>query len=70
MFLLKLLLAVCAMAAALWLAAGDGQRWVAAGAIPRVVWLVGVVSLGGAVYFATLWLLGFRLRDFKRFEAS
>ena len=69
MFLFKLLLAVSAMAGALWFAAGDGQRWVSAGAIPRVVWLVGAVSLGGGVYFATLWLLGFRWQDFKRFEA-
>ncbi len=69
-FLLKLLLAVCAMAAALWLAAGDGQRWVSAGAMLRIVWLSGVITLGAGVYFATLWLLGFRLRDFSRLEIT
>jgi putative peptidoglycan lipid II flippase len=67
-FLLKLVVAVAAMAAVLWFAAGEAQRWLAASASLRVMWLVGVVVLGAGVYFATLWLLGFRTRDFARFE--
>jgi putative peptidoglycan lipid II flippase len=67
-FLLKLLCAVVVMAAAVWFAAGEPQRWVVASTTVRVAWLTGVVTLGAAVYFATLWLLGFRLADFKRRE--
>lgn len=68
-FLLKLTVAVLAMAAALWFAAGEPQRWLAASATVRVVWLTGVVTLGAGVYFVALWLMGFRLRDFARSEA-
>ena len=35
-----------------------------------VAWLLAVVSLGAAVYFAALWLLGFRVRHFARFESK
>jgi peptidoglycan biosynthesis protein MviN/MurJ (putative lipid II flippase) len=28
--------------------------------------LTGVVAAGGAVYFACLWLVGFRVRDFQK----
>jgi putative peptidoglycan lipid II flippase len=69
-FLLKLLCAVLVMAAAVWWAADTPQRWIAATTSVRVAWLSGVVVLGAAVYFATLWLLGFRLRDFARFESK
>ncbi len=63
-FLFKLLLAVYAMAAVLWIAADAGTVWLAAGASARVMHLAWVITLGAATYFATLWLLGFRLRDF------
>jgi putative peptidoglycan lipid II flippase len=68
-FLLKLTVAVLVMAAALWFAAGEPQRWLAASATVRVMWLAGVVALGAGVYFAALWLMGFRVRDFARSEA-
>jgi putative peptidoglycan lipid II flippase len=68
-FLLKLLLAVALMGAVIGFAAGAPQRWIAAAATVRMAWLTGVVALGAAVYFAALWLLGFRLADFKRYEA-
>jgi putative peptidoglycan lipid II flippase len=32
----------------------------------RVVRLAAVCAAGAAAYFAALWLLGFRLRDFSR----
>ena len=69
-FLLKLLLAVTVMAAVVWFAADAPQRWFAAVWQVRVAWLTGVVVLGATVYFATLWLLGFRVRDFSRFESK
>jgi putative peptidoglycan lipid II flippase len=68
-FLLKLLIAVCVMAALLWFAAGDTLTWIGLSAYGRVWRLIWVVMLGAASYFAVLWLLGFRPADFKRFEA-
>ena len=69
MFLFKLLVAVLLMAAAVWFAVGEPQRWLTMAWKLRVAWLTGVVILGAVVYFAALWLLGFRLADFKRYEA-
>jgi len=34
--------------------------------LARVLRLTGVVALGAAAYFGTLWLLGFWLRNFVR----
>jgi putative peptidoglycan lipid II flippase len=68
-FLLKLLIAVCAMAILLWFTAGDALMWIGLNAHGRVWRLTWVVLLGAASYFAVLWLLGFRLADFKRYEA-
>lgn len=65
-FVLKLALAVYVMGSVLWLLAGDATSWLAAGALERVARLALLVAAGGAAYFATLWLLGFRLRDFSR----
>ena len=70
MFLCKLMFAVALMAGVVWFAAGDAQRWFAASGWVRVAWLLAVVSLGAAVYFAALWLLGFRVRHFARFESK
>jgi putative peptidoglycan lipid II flippase len=63
-FLGKLALAVGAMGAALWWASGSATAWLAAPAAQRVAHLAALVALGAAVYFAVLWALGFRLRDF------
>jgi putative peptidoglycan lipid II flippase len=68
-FLFKLLVAVLLMAAAVWFAAGEPQRWLVLNWKMRVAQLCGVVLLGATVYFAALWVLGFRLRDFTRHEA-
>lgn len=70
LFLGKLLGAVLLMAAVLWFAAGDSQRWINANASWRVLWLMGLVTLGASVYFAALWVMGFRVRDFARFEVK
>ena len=69
-FLFKLLLAVGVMAAALWFTAGEPALWMAASAPVRALRLTGLVLLGAAVYFAALWLMGFRMRDFSRREAN
>ena len=69
-FLLKLVLAIAAMGAGLWFAAGADATWLTGGTLQRVLHLSALVALGVVIYFATLWLLGFRLRDFKRRAAE
>ena len=69
-FLLKLGLALYAMAVVLWLAVGANASWLAMGAVTRATNLAWVVALGVSTYFAALWLLGFRLRDFSRRAAE
>ena len=66
MFALKIALAIAAMGACLWFAAGGSEAWLAAAPTAKVVKLAGVVSAGAAAYFGALWLLGFRLQDFVR----
>jgi putative peptidoglycan lipid II flippase len=54
------------MAAALWLASGGDAAWIAMDGAVRAASLVWTVALGAVTYFAALWLLGFRLRDFAK----
>lgn len=65
-FILKLLLAVYAMAVVLWWLAGAPAEWLAAGAWTRVLKLALLVLAGSSTYFGMLWLCGFRWRDFNR----
>ena len=65
-FLTKVLLALAVMAAVLWLTAGASSWWMHVSAQARVLRMAGLVALGSAAYFGTLWALGFRLRDFAR----
>ena len=69
-FVAKLAVALIAMTAVLWFAAGADAAWLTMSAGAKVARLAGVVMLGAATYFATLALLGFRLRDFKRRTVS
>jgi putative peptidoglycan lipid II flippase len=62
----KVLLALAAMALALWAAAPPDAWWLASRAALRAEAIAGLVLLGLAVYFGSLWLLGFRLADFSR----
>ncbi|HMW16370.1 MAG TPA: murein biosynthesis integral membrane protein MurJ [Accumulibacter sp.] len=70
MFYGKLALALAAMALALWWATGETAHWLAWRTTERLWHLSGVIAFGAGVYFATLWLAGFRLRDFKRRAAD
>lgn len=65
-FLLKLLLALIVMAVALYFAMGDTSAWLHYGLFKRLIYLSGLVTLGGVSYFATLMLLGFKPRDYIR----
>jgi putative peptidoglycan lipid II flippase len=66
----KLVMALFAMSAALWFTAGGSSAWLAMGAEQRVLRLCGVIAAGALAYFVTLWLLGFRLRDFNQRAAE
>jgi putative peptidoglycan lipid II flippase len=68
-FLLKAAAALAAMALALWLAMDPAAWWLGASGWTRVAAVTGLVLLGGAAYFGSLWLLGFRLADFSRRSA-
>lgn len=63
-FLVKLALALAAMALVLWFAMGNETYWLTSGVAARIARLVLLVVLGAVVYLGSLWLLGFRLRDF------
>ncbi|THF63527.1 murein biosynthesis integral membrane protein MurJ [Pseudothauera rhizosphaerae] len=65
-FFTKLLVALAAMGAVLWFAAGPDALWVQEHGIARALRLAVVVVAGAAAYFAALFALGFRLRDFRR----
>jgi putative peptidoglycan lipid II flippase len=65
-FLGKLLIALAAMGATLWLACGPVQWWLEAPASARILRLAGLVGAGATVYFLVLVLLGFRARDYVR----
>lgn len=66
LFLAKLAAAMALMGVALWIGVGQETDWLHFGGVERTARLTGLVALGAVTYFATLWILGFRLRDFKR----
>lgn len=65
-FSLRLLIALLVLGAVLWFSAGTDASWLGRTGAQRALHLGGVVAGGVLAYFATLWLLGFRLRDFRR----
>ena len=67
-FYAKLALAIVFMGVALWFSSGETADWLRWSLSDRLFRLTILVTFGAAVYFATLWLTGFRLRDFTRRE--
>ncbi len=65
-FSVRLLLALLILGGVLWFAAGTDASWFAKNGAQRALHLGAVVGGGILAYFATLGLLGFRLRDFRR----
>ncbi|HLB17342.1 MAG TPA: murein biosynthesis integral membrane protein MurJ [Burkholderiales bacterium] len=65
-FAAKVAGAVGAMAVAVAFAMGPAEWWIGADWRLRAPALAGLVTLGAAVYFAALWALGLRPRDFVR----
>jgi len=65
-FAWKLACALLVLGIVLWFGMGREADWLSASAGTRVLHLFGLVGAGAAAYFGSLWLLGFRLADFKR----
>jgi putative peptidoglycan lipid II flippase len=65
-FALKLLAALAVMGGVLWFASGPAALWTEIGGLERAGRLALVVGAGALAYFATLFALGFRVRDFRR----
>ncbi|WP_374261961.1 murein biosynthesis integral membrane protein MurJ [Zoogloea sp.] len=66
----KLAVALVVLGLTVWFAAGADALWLAARGSERTLRLVALVVGGMAVYFATLFALGFRIKDFRRRGAS
>ncbi|MDY7024919.1 MAG: murein biosynthesis integral membrane protein MurJ [Pseudomonadota bacterium] len=64
-WLLKMLIAVSAMLAVLWLICPSLPAWLSAGVWQRAGWLIGVCATGALSYFAVLILLGLRPRHLR-----
>jgi putative peptidoglycan lipid II flippase len=69
-FYAKLAVAMLVMGVALWFAVGESADWLRWGALERLLRLSAIVGFGASTYFATLWITGFRLNDFKRRAAE
>jgi putative peptidoglycan lipid II flippase len=67
-FLVKLAVAVYLMGGALWYAMGSESSWFEIAAAARAGKLTLVILAGSLTYFASLWLMGMRPRDFSRHE--
>jgi putative peptidoglycan lipid II flippase len=65
-FLLKLLAALTVMGVTLYFSMGDTSVWLHYGLMKRLIYIGGLVGLGGVSYFFTLMLLGFKPRDYIR----
>jgi len=70
LFLLKLTLALTTLGLALWFGMGREEDWLAYTTLKSLTHLTLLVGGGIVTYFATLALLGFRMKDFKRRAAE
>ena len=66
LFLSKLGFAVAVMAALLYWLQGDQSEWLKGSSLDHAIRLLPLIGAGVAGYFGTLYLLGFRIRDFSR----
>ncbi|HEU0187277.1 MAG TPA: murein biosynthesis integral membrane protein MurJ, partial [Gallionellaceae bacterium] len=65
-FLAKIAVALLALGLVLWFGMGSEQQWLHTHGWTRILHLSWLVAAGIVAYFAVLYLLGFRLRDFSR----
>lgn len=66
LFLIKIGVALIFMCVTLWLTMGSNATWLTDSAFDRISRLTWVIIAGATSYFAALWMLGFRLKDFSR----
>lgn len=66
MFVLKLVLAVIVMAATVHYVAGADALWFDYSLLEKALRLIGLLLVGVGSYFAMLWLMGIRVKDFMR----
>ena len=67
---MKVLIALVAMGATLWFSSGKDVLWLEMSAINRALHLTFTVCMGATAYFLTLWILGFRLKDFSQMGST
>ncbi|HUL41224.1 MAG TPA: murein biosynthesis integral membrane protein MurJ [Burkholderiales bacterium] len=65
-FAFKVGVAIYFMATVLWMVSGADHAWLQASSLSRAGKLTWVVFLGALCYFAALWALGFRFKDFAK----
>ena len=70
LFFARLAIAVSALAVTLHFAMGTSDAWLHARVLHKFLHLSGLVVLGAIVYFAVLWILGLRIKDFMRRTAN
>jgi putative peptidoglycan lipid II flippase len=69
-FMAKISIALTTMGGTLWFASGGDASWLLGSTFERAARLAWVVAIGATTYFFTLWLLGFRLKNFSRQGAA
>ncbi|MEW5889418.1 MAG: murein biosynthesis integral membrane protein MurJ [Pseudomonadota bacterium] len=69
-FWAKLAVALAVLGVTLWFGMGSHDQWLGVPAAQRALRLAAVVGAGATAYFATLGMLGFRLRDFAKRGAA
>jgi len=69
-FFAKLGAALLALGVVLWFGMGSQQHWLNTSGWPRILHLSALVAGGVVIYFAVLFTLGFRLKDFAKRGAS
>jgi len=65
-FIVKVCAAVLVLAVTLWFGMGAEQSWLTSSGWTRILHLSALVAGGVTVYFAALFALGFRLKDFSK----
>ena len=65
-FALQLFAALAVLGVVLWFGAGESGTWITRSGMQRVLWLSAIVIVGAVSYFAALYALGLRPRDFRR----
>ena len=68
-FFLKILVALTIMGTVLWFSAGSDASWLTDSTMARAGRLSWIIIAGAFSYFAALWLLGFRIKDFTKQQA-